>query len=269
MYIALGIVSILFLLLYEKTDTREKKEWVVAGMALCLAAICMPSGIFQNFYGKESLLWLFPIFIWAGYTCVCLWGKIRQNFSKTKQRQFIVALGIVFVLCGNISMSGISFSNDFKWRTHKEIVEVLQILESEVENGKYVYVAGPDAVQRYVRSYSGDLYPVYGRDLWEAELVPYFYDGYSPIQYTLREYLNKPLYDIVDGEEKNQGQYQKEMLEAACQAGATYVILQKTNLIPPLILTEEAEKEVMQIDGDEKSLYCIAKTESYMIYTLH
>jgi len=150
--------------------------------------------------------------------------------------------------------------------TEQEIVDILNMLENEWEKDDYVAVVAPDEVQGKVRGYNPAIYTVYGRDLWEQELLPYFYDGYEEWQYSLHGYMNSKLFDIIEGEEVNAPVYRNHMLELVQNSGATHVVLKKTNVIPELIMDEEKEKSVESMEYNGMELRLIDKTDNYFLY---
>ena len=264
MYVAIGLAAVFYLLVRYK---NEKKEMVWYGVGLAACGLLLPAAVlFQGFYAKETMLWVFPLFIWSAWFLADLVTEEAKQLSEKKRRFVPVACVLLILLCGDLGLQNVTFSQNAEWKTKQEIVEILQVFETEAKKDSYVCIVAPDEIQEQIRNYNASFYTVYGRDLWERELLPYFYDGYEEWQYLLHGYMNSKLFDIIEGEEVNSEDYRNHLLELIQNSGATHVVLTKTNVIPELRLGEEREKQAELLEYNGMELQMIGKTESYFVY---
>lgn len=264
MYIAIGLAAVFYLLIKCKTEKREL-VWYGAGLMIC--GLILPTGIlFQGFYSKSEMLWIVPLYIWIAWFLTEIATVEAKKLHAKRGRYVPVACLLIILLCGDLGLKNVTFAQNPEWKTEREITNVLAVIESEWEKDNYVTVVAPDEVQGEVRGYNAAIYTVYGRDLWEQELIPYFYDGYDEWQYLLHGYMNSKLFDIIEGEEVNAATYRSQLLELIQNSGATHVVLKKTNIIPELIMDEVKEKSVEILEYNGMELQMISKTENYFIY---
>lgn len=264
MYLAIGLAAVFYLIIKYQA---LKKEVAWYGVMLATCALFLPASIlFQGFYDKEAMLWIFPLFVWIAWFMADLVTEEGKKLPGKRGRFVPIACVILILLCGELGFINVDFSANAEWKTDRETVEVLEILETEFQKDPYICVAAPDEIQGQIRGYNAEILAVYGRDLWEEELLPYFYDGYEEWQYLLHGYMNSHLFDIIEGEEVNSNIYQDNLLELVQNSGATHVVLKKTNVIPELIMDEEKEKSVESLSYNGMELQMIEKTESYFVY---
>jgi len=264
MYIAIGLAAVFYLLIKYKNN---KKEIAWYGILLVFCGLLLPGELlFQGFYGKSAMLWIAPLFVWIAWFMTDMVVEEARKIPGKRGRLVLAACLILAFLCGDFGFGNIVFAQNSEWKTEQEIVDILNMLENEWEKDDYVAVVAPDEVQGKVRGYNPAIYTVYGRDLWEQELLPYFYDGYEEWQYSLHGYMNSKLFDIIEGEEVNAPVYRNHMLELVQNSGATHVVLKKTNVIPELIMDEEKEKSVESMEYNGMELRLIDKTDNYFLY---
>ncbi len=264
MYIAIGVAALFYILIKYK-DAKCELAWY--GVMLVLCALLLPGSLlFQGFYGKGEMLWIAPLFVWIAWFLADVTMEEASKLPEKRGKLVLWACILLVLLCGDFGFRNIVFAQNVEWKTEQEIVDVLEMLESEWEKDDYVAVVAPDEVQGKVRGYNPAIYTVYGRDLWEKELIPYFYDGYEEWQYSLHGYMNSKLFDIIEGEEVNALVYRMHLLELIQNSGATHVVLKKTNVIPELIMDEKKEKTVENMEYNGMELRLIDKTENYFLY---
>lgn len=264
MYIAIGLTAVFYLLIKYKS---EKKELVWYGVALAFGGLLLPGNVlFQGFYAKSTMLWICPLFVWVAWFMADMVTVEVQKLPAKRGKFAVVACLLLVLLCGDLGLENVAFGQNPEWKAEQETVDILEMIGNEWEKDNYVSVVAPDEVQGKVRGYNASFYTVYGRDLWEQELIPYFYDGYEEWQYSLHGYMNSKLFDIIEGEEVNALLYRNRLLELIQNSGATHVVLKKTNVIPELIMDEEKEKSVEMMEYNGMELQMIDKTDNYFVY---
>lgn len=264
MYLAIGFVAVFYLFIKYRD---VKRETACYGIVLAFAGLLLPvSVLFQGFYKEGTMLWVFPAILWIAWFLADLVTTESEKIPAKRGRYMPIACVLLILLCGDLGLTNVNFKNNQEWKVDREVVEVLEILQTEIEKDPYVCVVSPDEIQKQVRAYNPAFLLVYGRDLWEQELVPYFYDGYDEWQYMLHGYMNSHLFDIIEGEEVNAGIYREGLLELVQNSGATHVVLKKANVIPELIMDVEREKAVENLSYNGMELQMIEKTTNYFVY---
>lgn len=245
MYTALFLVALLYLFTVRDTQKPLYRYSVLGAIAVLFPlAGSLLKAYFQGFYEKDSLLWLLPVAAVIAYTIILVYNKQWNVWKKRLMMPFVC---ILVALCGYMS-GGLEETGE-QSSYEEEITGMYDwILEHDTKG--LILLAGPEEIIQDARAYDGRLMTVYGRDLWEQELTPYFYDSYDPYMYALHDHMEEPL-------EENQTQ----LLEELEQAGASYAVFDKDNLTfgEDMQYPASLGKEGYRLDR-------MAETRHYVIY---
>lgn len=247
MYLALFLVALLFLYGIRAT----KQPFYQYGVFMAIIALFPLTQIvlrayFQNFYGNNHFVWLLPIMPVVAFTTILVYEKL---WDKWKKRSMMPIVCILIALCGCMLADG-SEAKATSNHSQEEIEEIYELilLDAEEDGG---LIIGPQEIIYHARTYSAKLRTVYGRDLWEQELTPYFYDEYAPYMYQLHQYFEGSL-------QENESKF----LAAIHESGAEYIVFDKESLTFDKTMHYPADIQYEQ----EMTLEHFDETGHYVIY---
>ncbi len=169
-FAALFLVAILYLgMTIRRRNERTVVLWIYAGLT-ALACICPVTAIFLMKYQTAfySYVWIWAI---VPETALIAWAatEFLSELWKKKTLKNIVA---TLILLGIVFLSGNPVS---EWT--KEQTAQTPALDEAI--GQSCTLWAPKEVMAAARAYSADIYPVYGRSIWDASLGSYSYDTYE------------------------------------------------------------------------------------------
>lgn len=242
-----GIFLVSLLCLYCFYRPKRKTLFLYLLVFGLFAAIPLGGNLvkifFQDYYGGEQTMWILPIYGVIAFCVACL-------MESRKDRKYRIAMMLIvcmiIILCGRIS----KYQADAPKVDVQELSQVYDLLLEGVSEEDQILLIGPDEIVTGARAYSDQILLVYGRDMLEGELNPYFYDGYDPMLYKLREHLKAPI-------EENE----RLVLEELKNSYATHVVFDKA------YLTFDADgryPDEFRLDGYR--LGYMGETYRYVIY---
>lgn len=216
-FAALLLVAILYLgytirrrnALHAGAGSRDRNKttmtlWLYTGLTT-LACICPVTALFLMKYQTAfySYVWIWTVvpqtalIAWAAAEFLCeLWKKrTLTNIVAT-----VILLGIVF-LSGNpvsewtreqttqIPAMDVTIQQNSETSSWETLASLMEYRLTENGNDSFTLWA-PKEVMAAARAYSADIYPVYGRSIWDASLGSYSYDTYETGQEDLYLWMN-------------------------------------------------------------------------------
>lgn len=208
-FAALLLVAILYLgytirrrnALYAGAGIKDRNKttmtlWLYTGLTV-FACICPVTALFLMKYQTAfySYVWIWAVvpqtalIAWAGTELLCeLWKKrTLKNIVAT-----VILLGIVF-LSGNpvsewtkeqtaqIPAMDAVIQQNSETSPRETLASLTEYRLAESGDDSFILWA-PKEVMAAARAYSADIYPVYGRSIWDASLGSYSYDTYETRQ---------------------------------------------------------------------------------------
>lgn len=205
-FAALLLVAMLYLgytirrhnALYAGAGSRDRNKttmtlWLYTALAV-LACICPLSALFLMKYQTAfySYVWIWAVvpqtalIAWAAAEFLCgLWKKrTLTNLMAT-----VILFGIVF-LSGNpvsewtkeqttqIPVMDVTIQQDPETSPWETLASLTEYRLAESGEGSFTLWA-PKELMAAARAYSAEIYPVYGRSIWDASLGSYSYDTYA------------------------------------------------------------------------------------------
>ncbi len=205
-FVALLLVAILYLgytihrrnALYSGADSKDRNQttmtlWLYTGLT-ALACICPLTALFLMKYQTAfySYVWIWTVvpqtalIAWAAAEFLCgLWKKrTLTNLMAT-----VILLGIVF-LSGNpvsewtkeqtaqIPVMDMTIQQNPEMSPWEILSDLTEYRLTESGDASFTLWA-PKEIMAAVRAYSAEIYPVYGRSIWDASLGSYSYDTYA------------------------------------------------------------------------------------------
>lgn len=189
----------------EKADEGRKVTlWLYTGLT-AFACICPVTALFLMKYQTAfySYVWIWAVvpqtalIAWAAAEFLCeLWKKrTLTNIMAT-----LILLGIVF-LSGNpvsewtreqtaqIPAMDVTIQQNSETSPWETLASLTEYRLTESKDTSFTLWA-PKEVMTAARAYSADIYPVYGRSIWDASLGSYSYDTYETGQEDLYLWMN-------------------------------------------------------------------------------
>lgn len=205
-FTALLLVAILYLgytihrrnALYAGAGSRDRNKttmtlWLYSGLT-AFACICPLSALFLMKYQTAfySYVWIWAVvpqtalIAWAAAEFLCgLWKKrTLTNLMAT-----VILLGIAF-LSGNpvsewtkeqtaqIPVMDVTIQQNPETSPWETLASLTEYRLAESGEGSFTLWA-PKELMAAARAYSAEIYPVYGRSIWDASLGSYSYDTYA------------------------------------------------------------------------------------------
>ena len=205
-FAALLLVAMLYLgytihrhnALYAGAGSRDRNKatmtlWLYTALAV-LACICPLSALFLMKYQTAfySYVWIWAVvpqtalIAWAAAEFLCgLWKKrTLTNLMAT-----VILLGIVF-LSGNpvsewtkeqtaqIPVMDVTIQQNPETSPWETLASLTEYRLAESGEGSFTLWASKE-IMAAARAYSAEIYPVYGRSIWDASLGSYSYDTYA------------------------------------------------------------------------------------------
>ena len=213
-FAALLLVAILYLgyRIYKNkcrvAETAHEDRKVILWLYTVLTAvacICPVTALFLMKYQTAfySYVWIWAVvpqtalIAWAAAELLCeLWKKrTLTNIMAT-----LILLGIVF-LSGNpvsewtreqtvqIPVMDVTIQQNSETSPWETLASLTEYRLTESGDDSFTLWA-PKEVMAAARAYSADIYPVYGRSIWDASLGSYSYDTYETGQEDLYLWMN-------------------------------------------------------------------------------
>lgn len=173
-------------------NTKEKYFLTYAAGMLVLLLFPVTAVVFlvyqTRFYDYQwvwSFVPLTGILAWGAVTIVCnenagLCGnaeKHRNNGNESLLRLCgIVAAVLLIFLCGNQGVLRQETTEEAKLQNAGR--QILQYMEDNRGTEEYL-IWGPAGVMQYIRSHSGEVKLLYGKDMWDAKAGAYDYEAYT------------------------------------------------------------------------------------------
>ena len=95
---------------------------------------------------------------------------------------------MLLFISANFGLEDITGSG--KDETEFEKAEIIAEAIEEISDGERVLVWGPEFVMENVRLFSKNIYPIYGRDMFEESMKAYTYDSYGEDEIFLCEVMS-------------------------------------------------------------------------------
>ena len=216
-FAALLLVAMLYLgytirrhnALYAGAGSRDRNKatmtlWLYTALAV-LACICPLSALFLMKYQTAfySYVWIWAVvpqtalIAWAAAEFLCgLWKKrTLTNLMAT-----VILLGIVF-LSGNpvsewtkeqtaqIPVMDVTIQQNPETSPWETLASLTEYRLAESGEGSFTLWA-PKEIMAAARAYSAEIYPVYGRSIWDASLGSYSFDTYATGQEDLSLWMS-------------------------------------------------------------------------------
>ena len=186
-FLGLLLVVLLFLFIF----LREKKPFLIYGLIMALSVICPLTGVIlwkyqTRFFDYINLLYLVPV------VCVTAYGAVKASnlicLKTGKHYPFYILLIVLLFISANFGLEDITGSG--KDETEFEKAEIIAEAIEEISDGERVLVWGPEFVMENVRLFSKNIYPIYGRDMFEESMKAYTYDSYGEDEIFLCEVMS-------------------------------------------------------------------------------
>ncbi len=185
----LWILCVVFLVILWSGKILQKHELFVSCAVLGACVICPITAVvllkgFTPFYNWLDLQQLFPLILLIAVLGTEFFFYMQKldisGVSLGKYGKAIIS-GIILVALLSVSTAFHGF--DIKKEEHvngipKKSAEIFMGLQEVVGDARLV-IAAPDEMLSYVRFFSADWHPVYGRDLWNAKSASYINSGYD------------------------------------------------------------------------------------------
>jgi len=131
---------------------------------------------------------------------------------------------VLLYLCGSLGKPVFAAEEEKQERQYAyEVLEAIQ----ELAGGETICLWAPQEIMEYTRAYDGDIYLVYGRNMWDDALMGYSYETYGDMEQSLYQWMES-LQNAV-------GMVMKDFLvggvscmEAAAELGVNYILLPGT-----------------------------------------
>lgn len=234
------------------------------GALMTLGCICPVSAVFLMKYQTAfySYVWIWAavpqtvLIAWAACDFVCeLWKEKGMRSAMLT----LLLLGIVFLSGNPVSEWAQAQTAQIQPLTgmyqgaEETPVEVLRILteRNREEKGTQEFALwAPKDVMAAARAYSAEIYPVYGRSIWDASLGSYSYDTYETWQEDLYLWMShlettgEAEYMRMDEDTGARKIDFAVCLQRVEEAGTDYILL-------PGNLSEDTLSELQQTAGRE------------------
>lgn len=245
MYLALFLVSILYLYIVKEEKTRFWKYAVLGSvLILCPLTGWIIDKYFQMFYDSTSIQWILPVF---GIVALVVTDIYFAQTVVWKKCAVISAVCLLFLLSGSVAYNT-SYVKDSGEAS--EINEVFDLI-LDMENEREITLVAPRKFMENARAYDGRILTAYGKDIWESDLDYAFYGNYEEWAYGLSQYMDKP----VDANEEI-------LFEQLVYSGATHVVFAKENLS-----FDEDMDYPDTINHELVKLKRVEETHHYVVYT--
>ncbi|MCR5255675.1 MAG: hypothetical protein K6D96_07045 [Acetatifactor sp.] len=175
-FLGLFLISLFIIFVF----LREKKSFQIYGLIMFLALICPVTGALlwkyqTRFFDYLNLLYLMPVSVITAYGAVKIYDLINEKIQK--RYMFYIFFALVVYISGNFGLESITELD----RSEEDLSRAKVLLEavSEEAQGQRVIIWGPEFLMENVRILSENIYPVYGRDMFEESIKAYTYDTYD------------------------------------------------------------------------------------------
>lgn len=190
--VALALAVLLYLGLFVKVRGAKKRLVIysVIGAVICICPLTA-AGVMAyqtRFYDYQWIWSLVPVtaLIAMGGTMFLTEQCKPQGGWRTALRNSVVTLAsvVIVLLCGSLGEGGVDAAKARADREHAEAV----LEEVRVRYGEDVCLWAPAEILEYARL-DGSIELYYGRDMWDASLNAYSYEGYSQEQMESYEWM--------------------------------------------------------------------------------
>lgn len=212
---------------------REKGFWAGYGIAsyaflLCPVTVFFFIKAFPTLQTYYPIRWLCQISLFICLAMTLVMKKVRKEQDKW---HFIGAAGILVLmlfLAGTPVFMGENQVFAEKSGVSAEYEETYNIILSDMEKRgiQKAYIWGPKEWMADARVYSGDFYPIYGKDMWDGQAGSGLNSSYSDSLRTLYEFYT--MYETVDGALDNKWQQVEvlaDTLNATGDVTCDYVVM--------------------------------------------
>ena len=190
-YWGLLLVGIFILWVWRKRESRELLWYSILAclVVFCPVSFALLSKISPALEVYYPITWILPIPMVVGYCVTVFYRDYRPSDWK---KTLAVTAGLVLFLftCGMFYFLHGNTVSQNKYRTEADYVAAYEYMSFGIEgvnakgNAKGnategVTFAGPNDFMWDARTYSANLYPVYGRDLEQPDLLPGYQETYS------------------------------------------------------------------------------------------
>lgn len=161
------------------------------------------------------MLWILP-----AVPVILITGVNAFPFQRTKKERilFLAAFLAIMLLAGTTAYTKNQYKiiENAEYIPDSELEMILKVEEYRRQNGmETVLLWAPQDIMKYARVYSGDIYLLYGKDLWMGSMDSQMHQIYEEWQREAYIYMeNAPL-------------YLKEIAEAAYTRGCDVLILSR------------------------------------------
>ena len=220
MYLAILLISILYLYTIRHSGKDLLEYGIVsAGLVFFPVTSMALVALFQNFYGKNEIMWLLPMFIIPPYAV----AELKEVIPDDGKKKYLIPMVCIIVfLCGWMSFdkaAELYFCQiDDAASYDEEYKEVYDLVLKNAGSGQIV-MAAPRELMEHARMYDGRIGLAYGRDIWEVNLDYAFYEANIEEAYDLSKKLSEPM-----------PSYTTSFVKDLVALGTTYVVINKDNL---------------------------------------
>lgn len=141
------------------------------------------------------MLWILPV-----VPVILITGVNAFSFQRTKKERllFLVAFLAIMLLAGTSAYTRNQYKiiENAEYIPDSELEMILKVEEYRQQNGmETVLLWAPQDIMKYARVYSGDIYLLYGKDLWLGSMDSQMHQIYEEWQREAYIYMeNAPLY---------------------------------------------------------------------------
>ena len=229
-YAALLLVSLLLFWLGRK-EIREKYNWLVryttlvAIVCICPVTAALLMGYQTRFYDYQWIWSVVPVTVVIALAATVFWLGMTESYGQGSWH-LLKKAGITLVLVALIWVSGgmgrTVAGTENVARGQSVTEDILSEIRTEGDGGTCMLWA-PDEILEYVRALDGTLQLVYGRNMWDAALNAYSYDGYGDEEEALYEWMCQ-VEKLGAADTMTEG----ECMALAKELGVTHVVLPGT-----------------------------------------
>lgn len=194
----------------------------------------------------SMMLWILPV-----VPVILITGVNAFPFQRTKKERilFFAAFLAIIILAGATAYTKNQYKiiENAEYIPDSELEMILKVEEYRQENGmETVLLWAPQDIMKYARVYSGNIYLLYGKDLWLGSMDSQMHQIYEEWQKNAYIYMeNAPL-------------YLREIPEVAYARGCDVLILSKK-------VFEMYQTELPGVLGEGRYVYS-ASGKDYVLY---
>jgi len=201
-YYGIGLLAVLFCLMYKGAD--KKKNIVIAlGGCLMAVALCNPVTVllYEKIFGDTGALAVLtpaiPLFVLVSYVGTEIFVAVSVG-RRCREKWFIaVVLGMVIMVAGTVvpwsDREDLAKRAEMPYDKDEPMMAAVQDAAAELtEAGQGPLLVAPKEIMESVRRYNPQICLVYGKDLWQADALPYLHESYPAEKIILCQEMESP-----------------------------------------------------------------------------